>query len=93
MFEFVLLAIGKFYNGTLNKQNQILRQKVCLYIYILVILRCLPSLDIKHELFVTRKSKKKTDSQAWVRQTIIEMRQCPTSSAQENCTNSELHGT
>ena len=56
MFEFVLLAIGKFYNGTLNKQNEMLRQKVCLYIHNIVILRCLPSLDIKHELFGTRKS-------------------------------------
>ena len=37
-----------------------LRQKVRLYIHDLVHLRCLPSLDVKHELFVTKKRKKRS---------------------------------
>ena len=43
-----------------NEQNQHLvelRQKVCLYIHALVLLRCLPSLDVKNKPFVTKKRK------------------------------------
>ena len=35
-----------------------LRQKVCLYIHALVLLRCLPSLDVKYNFFVTKKRKR-----------------------------------
>ena len=41
-----------------NEQNQHfaeLRQNVCLYIHVLVLLRGLPSLDGKLECFVTKK--------------------------------------
>ena len=44
-----------------NEQNQHfaeLRQKVCLYIHIVVLLRGLPSLDGILEHFVTKKCKK-----------------------------------
>ena len=44
-----------------NEQNQHfseLRQKVCLYIHVVVLLRCLPSLDGKLEHFITKKWKK-----------------------------------
>ena len=44
-----------------NEQNQHfaeLRQKLCLYIYVVVLLTCLPSLDGKHERFVTKKWQK-----------------------------------
>ena len=56
---FVLLAIGNFTMGP-NEQNQHfeeLRQKVFLYILDLVLLRCLPSLDVIHKLFVTKMRK------------------------------------
>ena len=45
-----------------NKQNQNfveLRQKLCLYIYVVVLQRGLPSLDVKSERFVTKKRKKR----------------------------------
>ena len=45
-----------------NEQNQHfaeLRQNVCLYIHVVVLLRCLPSLDDKLERFVTKKWKKR----------------------------------
>ena len=41
-----------------NEQNQHfaeLRQKICLHIYVVVLLTCLPSLDGKLERFVTKK--------------------------------------
>ena len=44
-----------------NGQNQHfaeLRQKVCLYIHAVVLLRGLPSLEGKNELFVGKKRKK-----------------------------------
>ena len=50
-----------------NEQNQHfaeLRQKICLHIYVVVLLTCLPSLDGKLERFVTKKW------QTRVRQTI-----------------------
>ena len=40
------------------EQNHYLRQKVCLYIYKVVLLRCLPSLDGRLERFVTKKMEK-----------------------------------
>ena len=40
-----------------NEQNQHSNKKVCLYIHAFVLLRCLPSLDMKHKLFVTKKRK------------------------------------
>ena len=52
-----------------NEQNQHfaqLRQKNCLYIDVIVLLTCLPSLDGKLERFVTK-------SQTRVRQTIIQV--------------------
>ena len=47
--------------------------KVGIYVYIqkLVLLRGLPSLDGKYEIVITKKVKK-TVSQAWVKQTIVE---------------------
>ena len=45
-----------------NEQNQHfaeLRQKVCLYTHAVVLLRGLPSLEAKNELFVVKKSKKR----------------------------------
>ena len=48
--------------GPYNEQNQHfaeLRQKVCLYIHVVVLLRCLPSWEGKNELFV-RKERKNT---------------------------------
>ena len=45
-----------------NEQNQHfaeLRQKVCLYIHAVVLLRGLPSLEGKNELFVGKKRKKR----------------------------------
>ena len=58
----------------LNEQNQHfaeLRQKACLYIHSsLVLIRCLLSFNVKHELFETKK-RRKTVSQAWVRKTLI----------------------
>ena len=44
-----------------NEQNQHfaeLRQKNCLYIHVVVLLTCLPSLDGKLERFVTKKVAK-----------------------------------
>ena len=44
-----------------NEQNQHfaeLRQKICLHIYVVVLLTCLPSLDGKRERFVTKKWQK-----------------------------------
>ena len=44
-----------------NEQNQHfaeLRQKICLHIYVVVLLTCLPSLDGKLERFVTKKWQK-----------------------------------
>ena len=44
-----------------NEQNQYfaeLRQKICLYIHVVVLLTCLPSLDGKLERFVTKKWQK-----------------------------------
>ena len=44
-----------------NEQNQHfaeLRQKICLHIYVVVLLTCLPSLDGKLERFVTKKWEK-----------------------------------
>ena len=44
-----------------NGQNQHfaeLRQKICLHIYVVVLLTCLPSLDGKRERFVTKKWQK-----------------------------------
>ena len=44
-----------------NEQNQHfaeLRQKICLYIHVVVLLTCLPSLDGKLERFVTKKWQK-----------------------------------
>ena len=44
-----------------NEQNQHfaeLRRKVCLCIHVVVLLRCLPSLDGKLERFVTKKMEK-----------------------------------
>ena len=44
-----------------NEQNQHfaeLRQKICLYIHVVVLLTCLPSLDGKSEHFVTKKWQK-----------------------------------
>ena len=61
---FVLLVIvgnGQILQWDLNGQNQHfaeLRQKVCLYIHTEVLLRGLPSLDGKNELFVGKKRKK-----------------------------------
>ena len=55
-----------------NEQNQHfaeLRQKMCLHIYVVVLLTCLPCLDGKLERFVTKKSGK-SDCQTRVRQTI-----------------------
>ena len=43
-----------------NEQNQHfaeMRQKVCLYIHALVLLRGLPSLEAKNKLFVGKKGK------------------------------------
>ena len=45
-----------------NEQNQHfvkLKQKVCLYIHVVVLLTCLPSLDGKLERFVTKEWKKR----------------------------------
>ena len=56
---------AKFTMGP-NEQNQHfaeLRQKVCLYIHTLVLLRGLPSLEGKNELFV-RKTRKKRSAQS-----------------------------
>ena len=44
-----------------NEQNQYfaeLRQKICLYIHVVVLLACLPRLDGKLERFVTKKWQK-----------------------------------
>ena len=44
-----------------NEQNQHfveLRQKICLHIYVVVLLTCLPSLDGKLKRFVTKKVAK-----------------------------------
>ena len=44
-----------------NEKNQHfaeLRQKICLYIHVVVLLTCLPSLDGKLERFVTKKVAK-----------------------------------
>ena len=44
-----------------NEQNQHcaeLRQKVCKYKHLVLLLRCLPSLDSKPERFVTKKWKR-----------------------------------
>ena len=49
-----------FTMGT-NEQNQHfaeLRQKICLHIYVVVLLTCLPSLEGKLEHFVTKKWQK-----------------------------------
>ena len=57
----------------LNEQNQHfpeLRQKVCLYIHVVVLLKFLPSLDGKLERFVTKKNGK-SGCQTRVRQTIV----------------------
>ena len=46
-----------------NEQNQHfaeLGQKVGLYIHDLVLLRCLPILNVKHKLFITKKRKKRS---------------------------------
>ena len=43
-----------------NEQNQhfaVLRQNVCLYKHVVVLLRCFPSLDCKFERFVTKMEK------------------------------------
>ena len=60
--EIVLLAIAMdtFYNGQMskNEQNQHfaeLRQKICLHIYVVVLLTCLPSLDGILKRFVTKE--------------------------------------
>ena len=48
--------MGKFFNGTYNKQNQTFEetsQNVCLYIHVVVLLRYWPSLDGKFKRFVT----------------------------------------
>ena len=68
---FVLFATDKhvrlycwqceYFTMETNEQNQHfaeLRQKVCLYIHVEVLQRCLPSLDDKLERFVTKKWKK-----------------------------------
>ena len=44
-----------------NEQNQHfaeLRQKICLHIYVVVLLTCLPSLDGKLKRFITKKVAK-----------------------------------
>ena len=54
-----------------NEQNQYfaeLRQKVCLYIHLVVLLTFLPSLDGKHKRFVTKNGKRLPTR---VRQTIV----------------------
>ena len=54
-----------------NEQNQHfaeLRQKICLYIHVVVLLTCLPSLDGELERFVTKKVSKMITR---VRQTIV----------------------
>ena len=56
-----------------NEQNQHfaeLRQNICLYIHVVVLLTCLPSLDGKR--FVTKSGK--SDCQTRVRQTIMSTR-------------------
>ena len=50
---------AKFTMGP-NEQNQHfaeLRQKVCQYKHVVLLLRCLPSLDSKLERFVTKREK------------------------------------
>ena len=65
--------MGKFYNGTIsNEQNHYfaeLRQKVCLYIHVVVLQRCLQSLDDRLKRFVTKNGK--GGCQTRVRQTIV----------------------
>ena len=55
-----------------NQHFARLRQKLCLYIHAVVLLRGLPSLEGKNKLFVGKKEEKAV-SQTHVRQTIVLM--------------------
>ena len=60
--EIVIVGNGQILQMGPNEQNQHfaeLRQKVCSYIHAVVLLRGLPSLDGKNELFVGKKEEKR----------------------------------
>ena len=66
-----LLDLVAHFTIRTNEQNQHfaeLRQKVCLYIHVVVLLTCLPSLDGKLERFVKKNGK--SGCQTRVRHTI-----------------------
>ena len=71
--EIDIVGNGQILQWNVNVRNQHfaeLRQKVCLYIHAFIVLpRCLQSLDVKHELFITKKEEE-TVNQALIRQTI-----------------------
>ena len=61
IFDLGVIVVLELEVAGLNRTNKYtieLRQKICLHIYVVVLLTCLPSLDGKRERFVTKKWQK-----------------------------------